>query len=402
MKAGQGSVAHARQDDTFGPGREAAARDREGSAGGEAEIENSVRPMLEAVVRMAGAAAGAIRLVGNEPGVRRAALAVGLPASGEGLSRGPFAVWCSQCAESRNPQSDCVRDRICGAGEDVSGANCGAVCRHVVAVPLRYRDATVGMLDLHFHEACALAPQTMPMLRATGELIGVALENARLTRENLHASLTGERQMMANEVHDSLAQALTYMRMRMSVLRDAIKQGDELRAFKYWGDVDDSLTNAHARLRELITSFRSSMDPHGLQHALADAARTFVDRTGIALDFENRAPDLRLPVACEVQAFHIVQEALANVCNHSKASAATLLLERVENDCEVTVEDDGIGMPVGSGDSRRSDSGHYGIEIMRERARRIGGTLTIGSAGRTGTRVRLSFPVMQQQTERSA
>ena len=267
-------------------------------------------------------------------------------------------------------------------------------------MPLRYRGVPVGTLDLHFDEECAFPAQAMPLLRATGELIGVALENARLNRENLHASLTGERQMMANEVHDSLAQGLTYMRMRMSMLRDAIKQGDELRAFKYWGDVDDSLTNAHARLRELITCFRSSMDPQGLQHALADIARTFFDRTGITLRFANRAPDLHLPVGREVQAFHIVQEALANVCKHAKAANVTLSLDRAGDTCEIVVEDDGVGLASGSHGAERGDAGHYGLAIMRERTRRLGGDLTIEPVAEAGTRVRVRFPVVQQQTER--
>ncbi len=221
----------------------------------------------------------------------------------------------------------------------------GQACRHIVAVPLRFRGAPVGTLDLLFEAECALPPETMPLLRATGELIGVALENARLTRENLRASLTQERQLMANEVHDSLAQGLTYMRMRMSLLRDAIKQGDELRAFKYWSDVDDSLTHAHRRLRELITYFRSRMDPQGLQHALAETAASFLERTGVALAFENGVPELQLPVGREVEVFHIVQEALANVCKHANARQARLALARTEDGYEIVVEDDGVGMP---------------------------------------------------------
>ncbi len=118
----------------------------------------------------------------------------------------------------------------------------------------------------------------------------MTLDNARLARENLRIRLTNERQMMANEVHDSLAQGLTYMRMRMSLLRDAIRDNDELRALKYWSDVDDTLGNSQRRLRELITYFRSRMDPQGLVHALRETSERFLDRTGIALSFVNQVP----------------------------------------------------------------------------------------------------------------
>ncbi len=173
-----------------------------------------------------------------------------------------------------------------------------------------------------------------------------APEFAGVEREVLRTALANERQMMANEVHDSLAQGLTYMRMRMSLLRDAIRDGDGARAFKYWNDVDTSLTNAHRRLRELITYFRSRMDPQGLLHALQEMTETFLDRTGVVLEFANHVGELDLPVGREVQVFHIVQEALANVCKHANARRARLTLERKGAGYEIVIEDDGVGMTV--------------------------------------------------------
>ncbi len=362
------------------------------------EVEAALSPMLEAVVAMAGATAAVVRLVGAD-GVRlEPGLGVGLPDALGRTGAGALAFWCGRCAEARNPDSECVRSRLCGAEERFSAELCGPACRHVVAVPLRFRGATVGTLDLLFASECDLPPETMPLLRATGELLGVALENARLTRESLRASVMHERQTMANEVHDSLAQGLTYMRMRMSLLRDAIKRGDELRAVKYWSDVDASLTDAHRRLRELITYFRSRMDPQGLQHALAATAATFFDRTGVALAFENAVPDLQLPVGREVEVFHIVQEALANVTRHANAAHARLSLGRSAGGFEIVVEDDGIGMPAVPPGSEGAEGGHYGIAIMQERARRMGGELSIEPGEPRGTRVRLRFPAAAPAT----
>ena len=223
-------------------------------------------------------------------------------------------------------------------------------------------------------------------------------EIARL-REELRTRLANERQMIANEVHDSLAQGLTYMRMRMSLLRHAVRQGDSERALKYWGDVDGSLTDAHRRLRELITYFRCRMDAQGLLHALQETSEKFLDRTGVALEFANGVPGLDLPVAREVQVFHIVQEALANVCKHADARHARLTLAPRDGGYEITVEDDGVGMAVDLAAGERGDAGHYGITIMRERARRLGGELTVDSAPGAGTRVRLYFPAVDPPTE---
>ena len=202
--------------------------------------------------------------------------------------------------------------------------------------------------------------------------------------------------MMANEVHDSLAQELTYMRMRMSLLRDAIRDGDEARAFKYWSDVDSSLTNAHRRLRELITYFRSRMDPQGLLHALQEMTETFLERTGVALEFANRVGELDLPVAREVQVFHIVQEALANVCKHANARRARLTLRmqgkrlRDRGRRRRRRHDRRPGRrrcwPL-----RHRDHARTGVPSRRRaRPRQCPGG---------GTRVRLYFPAMEPQTE---
>ena len=101
--------------------------------------------------------------------------------------------------------------------------------------------------------------------------------------------------MFAGEIHDSLAQGLAFMRMRMSLLQDAIRSGNAAQSLKYHRDIHESLGEAHAGLRQLITHFRQSVDPQGLVRTLESTARTFRDRTGVDLRIENRAPDLRLP-----------------------------------------------------------------------------------------------------------
>ena len=97
--------------------------------------------------------------------------------------------------------------------------------------------------------------------------------------------------------------------------------------------------------------------------------------------------------------FHIVQEALANVCKHADARRARLTLAARGDGYEITVEDDGVGMPADVSAGERAETGHYGISIMRERARRLGGELTVDSAPGAGTRVRLYFPAVDQPTE---
>ena len=362
------------------------------------KLETVLGPMLDAIVRLAGADAGAVRALGVDSAHLEPVVAVGFPGVESRAAAGPLAAWCGACPEARDAASECIRSGRCGHDDPLPAAVLGLACRHVVSVPLRHRDRPVGTLDLMFGAECRLPATMNPLLQAAGDLLGMTLDNVRLARENLRIRLTNERQLLANEVHDSLAQGLTYMRMRMSLLRDAIHDGDEPKAGKLWADVDDTLGNSQRRLRELITYFRSRMDPQGLLHALSETSARFLDRTGIALDFVNHAPDLNLPPERELEAYHIVQEALANICRHAHATQVKLLLARSDDDYVIAIEDDGVGLAAYPQKGDRPDSGHYGIAIMRERARRLGGTLEL-AACKPGTRLVLRFPADYLQPE---
>lgn len=164
---------------------------------------------------------------------------------------------------------------------------------------------------------------------------------------------------------------------------------------KYFGDVKRAVGEAHASLREILTHFRTRMDPQGLLHALSVIAAGFLDRTGIALEFDSHATDLRLSVEQEVQVFLIVQEALANVAKHSLARQARLSIVQSPHQIEIVVEDDGSGMAAMALVSHQSASGsqsHFGTKIMQDRAQRLGGSIELGEREGGGTRVRLTLP----------
>jgi two-component system nitrate/nitrite sensor histidine kinase NarX len=111
----------------------------------------------------------------------------------------------------------------------------------------------------------------------------------------------------------------------------------------------------------------------------------------VALEFANRAGAIELDAEQQAQAFHVVNEALANVAQHAHARRAWLTVDAHDGLVEITVEDDGDGArdappaPV-------AGRTHHGLAIMDERARRLGGRLDIAARGGGGTRVRLAFP----------
>jgi two-component system nitrate/nitrite sensor histidine kinase NarX len=228
----------------------------------------------------------------------------------------------------------------------------------------------------------------------------MALENARLLRENMRMTLMSERQLIANEVHDSLAQTMAYMKIRLAMMQEALETSEQPRALKHAAEVQQALDGAYSDLRELLSQFRNRMDPLGLVHALQQLKTKFRDRTGIELAFDNSTTDINLSVEEEGQVFHIVQEALANVARHSGAKHARLTMELVGGEYRFAVEDDGLGFyafgqRLGGAEQHSHLRHHLGVNIMRERAQRLNGAIEIVNLPQGGARVSLVFPALR-------
>ncbi|MBI4985915.1 MAG: GAF domain-containing protein [Rhodocyclales bacterium] len=368
----------------------------------EDDVEEMLGRFLGTMIKLAHADAGAVRVQTADGHHLRLVGARGLPPDLVEKER-LVPIDCGLCGSAvRDDRSHYEIDlQPCAArtGHDYFVHGCQAM----VVVPLQHGGQLMGTYNLFLPEPFELPEEVALLFRSIGEHLGMALENARLKRENLRITLMTERQMMAAEVHDSLAQTLAYMKMRLSLLQDALDEGENGRADKYAGDVRQALDEAYAQLRELLGQFRNRMDPMGLLHALRKFADGYHDRTGIALDYQNRVADLRLSVDQEAQVFYIIQEALANVARHSGATLARLLIEGDGDYYAVTVEDNGkggqgffaIANRTGRFDEHPQLRDHFGLSIMRERARNIGGRIEVANLPAGGFRVRLTFPAMQ-------
>lgn len=341
---------------------------------------------LQAIVALTGARGGAMRLVSPDGRGMRLVSALGM--SPESL------------LEERLVQLDCG---VCGVAFRSDGTHLDArpvacarhlgndqgACGPVLAVPMHCDGHPVGVFNLFFDDAARVPGDVSRLIEPTARMLDLILENALVEHERLRASLASERKMCAGEVHDSLAQGLAYMRMRMPLLLDAIRAGQRGPALKYFEDVNEAMGEAHGRLRQLITQFRCEIDG-GLVRALEKTVKGFEGRTGVRLVLDNRASTLRLTEEQELQIYQIVQEALANVVRHAGARNARILIERDATRMRVSVEDDGCGAPRRARGADRGE--HYGLDIMRERARRIGGSLEIRGTPGKGTRVRVTLP----------
>lgn len=378
----------------------------------EDDVEELLGRFLGTMLRLAKASAGAVRVVTTDGKHMRLVAARGLPH--EVVERERLVpIDCGHCGSALADNHCRYTIDLLPCAERTANAYFERECLAMVVVPLQHGGRLQGTYNLFLPEQFELPEEIALLFRSIGEHLGMALENAHLKRENLRITLMNERQMMAAEVHDSLAQTLAYMKMRMALLQDALHDpagvsGDS--AGKYASDVGQAVDEAYSQLRELLVQFRSRMNPMGLQQALAGIAQSFHDRTGIALEFRNRVADLRLSVDQEAQVFFIVQEALANVGRHSGATQARLTLEGAGDHYVVTIDDNGrggqgyfaIANRTGGFEEHPHLRDHFGLSIMRERARLIGGRVEVLNLPAGGFRVRLMFPAIGPMNARVA
>lgn len=264
----------------------------------------------------------------------------------------------------------------------------------VVTVPLEHRDELLGVYTIFVERPGVSAREDiMDLLLTVGHHLGVAIAKQRSDAEARRLTIVEERNALAHELHDSLAQTLASLRFQVRMLNDALGDAPIPEAArKDLARVRNGLDEAHTELRELLTSFRAPLDRQGLASALEALTLRLGRETDIHCLFQNDCRALDLSATQELQVLRIVQECLANIRKHARAHTVRVLLTRepagsVNGALVVLVEDDGVGFRIPVAGDRVGE--HIGLSIMEERARRIGAELRIESEPGEGTRVEL-------------
>ncbi|KDP84051.1 histidine kinase [Cupriavidus sp. SK-3] len=243
-----------------------------------------------------------------------------------------------------------------------------------MAVPVSDGKVRYGHLFLVFGTVRECQSQGSQIGEAVGRHLALAIGGFRRMQEGRRVALIEERAAMARELHDSLAQSLSYMKIQVSRLQTLSERGDGREELVSTAEeLRDGLNGAYRKLRELITTFRTQINAQGLSAALEEALEEYGARSSVAMTLDNRLKHCRLTANEEFHIVQIVREALSNVVRHAGASQATVRLLPAENGAmAITIEDDGLGFEPAA-DARNQ----YGTAIMRERALSLDGALAI-------------------------
>jgi len=260
--------------------------------------------------------------------------------------------------------------------------------RRVIGIPLVEGGVRYGVMPLVLPPNKGLEVWQMELAETLGRHVGAALAATERREEHRRLGVLEERAAIARELHDSLAQSLSYTKIQIARLAASLERdGGGPQVASVLAELREGVAGAYRQLRELLTTFRLGLGEEGVAGALRDAVAEFERRSGVHATLVNDLLRVELSANEQVHVLQVVREALTNIEHHAHARNAWVALRRGgDGAIEVSIEDDGIGI----GDLR-SPHGHFGLSIMRDRAALVAGELSVEARAPAGTRVLLRF-----------
>ncbi|MCH9712021.1 MAG: GAF domain-containing protein [Proteobacteria bacterium] len=257
-----------------------------------------------------------------------------------------------------------------------------------IFIPLRHHGKTLGIFNLFFDSEPSLSFDERALLESIAENIAIALDKSTLNEQTKRMELSQERLFLSQEIHDSLAQTIYSLKLQVSVLGNSLKQAKQLDAYHQIEALQTNITQANQELRELMCNFRVPLDPKGIEVSLENLVNRFKSEEGIATFLQVKGK-IKVDPEVEMQIMRITQEALSNIRKHASARNVRILLT-AQPSCQLLIEDDGIGFVKDSGTSEIMGN-NIGMNIMKERAQRIGAKIEVESEVDEGTRITVNF-----------
>ena len=260
--------------------------------------------------------------------------------------------------------------------------------RRVIGIPLVEGGVRYGVMPLVLPPNKGLEVWQMELAETLGRHVGAALAATERREEHRRLGVLEERAAIARELHDSLAQSLSYTKIQIARLAATLERdGGGPQVATVLAELREGVAGAYRQLRELLTTFRLGLGEEGVAGALRDAVAEFERRSGVHATLVNDLLRVELSANEQVHVLQVVREALTNIEHHAHARNAWVALGRGgDGAIEVSIEDDGIGIS-----DLRSPHGHFGLSIMRDRAALVAGELSVEARAPAGTRVLLRF-----------
>ena len=268
-----------------------------------------------------------------------------------------------------------------------------------LSAPLQRGGQTIGLLAIGARVPRGFDADEVETLASLANQATIALEHARLEARLRELAVVEERERIARELHDGIAQVLGYVNTKSQAIDEYLAGGRVDEARTQVAQLGTAARAVYVDVREAILGLRSPIEPGlGLGAAVEAHARRVAADSGFALDADIPASsrDLRLDAETEAQIYRIVQEAFTNVRKHAAARRVRLSMAVDDGRLALAIDDDGRGLTP---DPPMSDVPRYGLRSMHERAQAIGATIEIRNGWRGGVLVSLTVPLAGHERE---
>ncbi len=215
--------------------------------------------------------------------------------------------------------------------------------------------------------------------------------NLNIRRRIQKEAIIEERRRLAREIHDGVAQSLSYLNMKTKLLSDSISAQKTVQALGELGEIRKVVQESYDDIRESIDQLSTEIKNVMLVSALATYTQEFGVNNGIRVQCDVIRSFPQLAPTAELQLLRIAQELLTNVRKHASATSVAIKLGNSSQAVEMLVKDNGKGFVLNA--PGESPPGYHGLSIIRERAEGLGGVVNIASVPGQGTEVRVVLPL---------
>ncbi|QTN43238.1 histidine kinase [Marinobacter salsuginis] len=254
-------------------------------------------------------------------------------------------------------------------------------------LPIRTPGQLLGTLEVWYPAEEGLSKTSRRLLETLSDQLATAIFLERQITEEQQQTLAEERTVIARELHDSLAQSLSYLKMQVARMRRLNIEGDQKETHEsILNELSTGLNSAYRQLRELLATFRLKLDTPDLFTALIKTIEEFSERLGKPVELQYNLPPQTLSPNEEIHTLQIVREGLANAVKHADATDITVDVLFESPQVRVRIRDNGKGLPGSD-----QPVNHYGLIIMQDRARTLGGKVEVSNRDEGGVEVSLGF-----------
>ena len=250
---------------------------------------------------------------------------------------------------------------------------------------IRANETTLGTLVLYYNQRQPENPDG-GLVQTLVHQLALAIHNNQLAEESRQYAVLQERNTIAQGLHDSIAQSLSYLNLQTQMLENAWANQETQAAQENLQSIKTGIQECYDDVRELLQNFRTKITQKNINEAIETLAQRLAEQSHIRVHTEWHGNGAPLTPSQQLQFIFILQESLSNIRKHAQARNVSIRIDN-RQDYTLTITDDGIGF---NPHTERTDD-HIGLNIMQERAQRIRATLSIQSQ-QNHTRIQLTLP----------